>query len=65
MEWAPRYTQGPNALADVYVPVRATGAGDDGGRGRGRGGLGCDDEHAQRQPGLARPVDRQRAQQHA
>jgi len=27
MEWAPRYTQGPNALADVYVPVRATGAG--------------------------------------
>jgi len=27
MEWAPRYTQGPNALADVYVPVRATAAG--------------------------------------
>jgi len=23
MEWAPRYTQGPNALADVYVPARA------------------------------------------
>ena len=24
MEWAPRYTQGPNALADVYVPAKAT-----------------------------------------
>ena len=46
MEWAPRYTQGPNALADVYVPARATGAADDGGRRRGRGGLGGDDEHA-------------------
>jgi multidrug efflux pump len=22
MEWAPRYTQGPNALSDVYVPSR-------------------------------------------
>jgi multidrug efflux pump len=26
MEWAPRYAQGPNALADVYVPA-AAGAG--------------------------------------
>jgi len=27
MEWAPRYAQGPNALADVYVPAKpATGA---------------------------------------
>ena len=24
MEWAPRYAQGPNALADVHVPARAT-----------------------------------------
>ncbi|MEO8313014.1 MAG: efflux RND transporter permease subunit, partial [Caldimonas sp.] len=24
MEWAPRYTQGPNALADIYVPAKAT-----------------------------------------
>jgi len=24
MEWAPRYAQGPNALADVYVPAKAT-----------------------------------------
>ncbi len=24
MEWAPRYTQGPNALADVYVPAKGT-----------------------------------------
>ncbi|HEY2561547.1 MAG TPA: efflux RND transporter permease subunit [Caldimonas sp.] len=24
MEWAPRYAQGPNALADVYVPARAS-----------------------------------------
>ncbi len=39
------------------------GRGRDGGADRGRGGLGCDDEHPQRQPGLARPVDRQRAQQ--
>ncbi|MGZ5183983.1 MAG: efflux RND transporter permease subunit, partial [Caldimonas sp.] len=23
MEWAPRYTQGPNALADIYVPAKA------------------------------------------
>src|SRR4029079_1165946 len=27
MEWAPRYTQGPNALADVYVPARGATAG--------------------------------------
>ena len=27
MEWAPRYTQGPNALADVYVPAKGTSAG--------------------------------------
>jgi len=26
MEWAPRYTQGPNALADVYVPAKGTAA---------------------------------------
>jgi multidrug efflux pump len=26
MEWAPRYTQGPNALADIYVPAKATTA---------------------------------------
>ena len=28
MEWAPRYAQGPNALADIYVPAKgvATGA---------------------------------------
>ncbi len=27
MEWAPRYAQGPNALADVYVPAKAVGGG--------------------------------------
>ncbi len=27
MEWAPRYTQGPNALADVYVPAKGTSVG--------------------------------------
>ena len=27
MEWAPRYAQGPNALADVYVPAKGTSAG--------------------------------------
>jgi multidrug efflux pump len=27
MEWAPRYTQGPNALADVYVPAKGISAG--------------------------------------
>ncbi|MEO7056737.1 MAG: efflux RND transporter permease subunit, partial [Caldimonas sp.] len=25
MEWAPRYAQGPNALADVYVPAKGLG----------------------------------------
>ena len=27
MEWHPRYAQGPNALADVYVPARGVGSG--------------------------------------
>jgi multidrug efflux pump len=27
MEWAPRYAQGPNALADIYVPAKGLGAG--------------------------------------
>jgi multidrug efflux pump len=27
MEWAPRYAQGPNALADVYVPAKGTTTG--------------------------------------
>jgi multidrug efflux pump len=27
MEWHPRYTQGPNALADVYVPARGVNSG--------------------------------------
>ncbi len=27
MEWAPRYQQSPNALADVYVPAKGLGAG--------------------------------------
>ncbi|MCE9660575.1 MAG: efflux RND transporter permease subunit [Burkholderiales bacterium] len=27
MEWAPRYTQGPNALADLYVPAKGISAG--------------------------------------
>jgi multidrug efflux pump len=27
MEWAPRYTVGPNALSDVYVPARGSTAG--------------------------------------
>jgi multidrug efflux pump len=27
MEWHPRYAQGPNALADVYVPARGLGTG--------------------------------------
>ncbi|MEO6031549.1 MAG: efflux RND transporter permease subunit, partial [Burkholderiaceae bacterium] len=27
MEWAPRYTTSPNALADIYVPVSRSGAG--------------------------------------
>ena len=27
MEWAPRYTQGPNALADLYLPVKGTSVG--------------------------------------
>ena len=26
MEWAPRYAQGPNALADVYVPAKTVSA---------------------------------------
>jgi multidrug efflux pump len=26
MEWAPRYAQGPNALADIYVPAKAATA---------------------------------------
>jgi multidrug efflux pump len=27
MEWAPRYAQGPNALADIYVPAKGVSAG--------------------------------------
>ena len=27
MEWAPRYAQGPNALADIYVPAKGLSAG--------------------------------------
>ena len=27
MEWHPRYAQGPNALADVYVPARGLSTG--------------------------------------
>jgi len=27
MEWAPRYTQGPNAIADIYVPARGATTG--------------------------------------
>ncbi len=27
MEWAPRYAQGPNALADIYVPAQAVAGG--------------------------------------
>ena len=28
MEWAPRYTTSPNALADIYVPVSRSGGGE-------------------------------------
>src|SRR4029078_1614613 len=27
MEWDPRYTQGPNALADLYVPAKGVNGG--------------------------------------
>ena len=67
MEWAPRYTQGPNALADVYVPAKGTSAGGattaagNAAQAAGAAASAAADEHRQRQPGLARSVDRQRA----
>ena len=63
MEWAPRYAQGPNALADVYVPARGATAATATATPRRRRRAATTDR-GQRQPGLARRVDRQRAQQH-
>ena len=77
MEWAPEYTQSPNALADVYVP--GTSLVNNGGRvvateraattsldvhtGFGEHDAGCVAGLAE--PGAAQRVERQRAQQYA
>ena len=69
MEWHPRYTQGPNALADLYVPAKGlssgTSASDLGGeRRRDRSRRQRHVVHRPGQSGGARLVDRQRPQQH-